>query len=181
MSDPFCCCSHLCCRTRHGPEGRHEFQLLKSRVRTYLTKLQSRCSCLFQDAFQLPPVIHQHTRSVAVRIFHRQGAFKTLIGFSKLIAPQPIQSQHCCQRLYTRCLSHVAIRQVFRPKRKVLPRCAGRISAFAAGIFLMSLTQSTMFKDMYGGRRQVRTSIRKSVKLRTKHCCMCFTPECRLT
>ena len=62
--------------------------------------------------------------------------------------------------------SHVAIRQVFRPKRKLLPRCAGRISTFAAGIFLMNLTQSTMFKDMYGTRRLPRIRSVKLVKIK---------------
>ena len=62
--------------------------------------------------------------------------------------------------------SHVAIRQVFRPKRKFLPRCAGRISTFAAGIFLMNLTQSTMFKDMYGTRRLPRIRSVKLVKIK---------------
>ena len=52
-------------------------------------------------------------------------------------------------------------------KMPTLFRKEGLLSSeVAVSIFLMILTQSTMFKDMYGARRQVRIRSVKLVKIK---------------
>ena len=54
------------------------------------------------------------------------------------------------------------------PSKSVFLSCKrnGRKSGIAVSIFLMNLTQSTMFKDMYGTRRLPRIRSVKLVKIK---------------
>jgi hypothetical protein len=76
-------------------------------------------------------------------------------------------SKDGCKRLYTRCSTARSSNQPV-PSKSVFLSCKrnGWTSGIAVSIFLMNLTQSTMFKDMYGARRQVRIRSVKLVKIK---------------